>query len=297
MIGPVAGERAVVDGAADGIGSITGVPGVRGATVVEAGWSRPPPVCALDGHLLRFHHTGEMPVRCGRQRLLTGPGVYVVDPQEVLVPTGANRGRMASTSLILPPALLREATEGTAPARRRTGGGGVRRVDDERARALWAHAGRLQRALRAGGADLEAQSALCAIVGLLARPAAGPEPEREQPDLTPVREVIDDRIADRLTLDDLAGVVGLDRFQLLRSFTRQTGLTPHRYLVHRRVARARVLLARGRTPADVAAEVGFADQSHLGRHFRAICGTTPARYRAAHGWAAPRAGDAPPVGG
>jgi AraC-like DNA-binding protein len=290
-------ERAAVGRSTDGIGSITGVPGVRGVTVVEAGWAGPPPACAVDGHLLRFHHTGEMPVRCGRQRLLARPGVYVVDPHEVLVPTGPNRGRMASTSLILPPAALREATGRDAPAPRGPGCGGVRRVDDARARALRIHGAHLQRALHGTGADLEVQSALWAVVAILVRSDGGPEPEPEQPDLTAVREVIDDRIADRLTLDDLARVVGLSRFQLLRSFTRQTGLTPHRYLVHRRIARARVLLARGRTPADVAAAVGFADQSHLGRHFRSICGTTPARYRAAHGWAARHPGDAPPEGG
>lgn len=290
-------ERAAVGRPTDGIGSITGVPGVPGVTVVEAGWAGPPPACAVDGHLLRFHHTGEMPVRCGRQHLVTRPGVYVADPLEVLVPTGPNRGRMASTSLILPPAVLREAADGAAPASGgpdRWSGGGLHRVDGARAGALRARGAQLRRALHRAGSSLEAQCLLGAVVALVALPAARPEPER--PDLTPVRDAIDDRIADDLTLDDLAGVVGLSRFQLLRSFMRQTGVTPHRYVVHRRVARARSLLAAGRAPADVAAAVGFADQSHLGRHFRAVCGTTPARYRAAHGWATPHRGGAGPLG-
>ncbi len=275
-------EQAVIDRPVDGISAITGVPGVRGATLVRAAWSHPPPVCAVDGHLLRFQHSGEMLLRHGGQRLWTGPGVYVAAPQEVLVPVGANRGRMVSTSLILQPAVLREVAGGAGGR-----SGGFHRVDDDRARTLRTLGARLQRALHAPGAGLEAQATVYAIAAVLARPGPRSQPDPGPSALARVREVIEDRLADDLTLDDLAGAVGLSRFQLLRSFVRQTGLTPHRYVVHRRVARARGLLARGRTPADVAAAVGFADQSHLGRHFRSICRTTPARYRAAHGWGPP----------
>jgi AraC-like DNA-binding protein len=59
------------------------------------------------------------------------------------------------------------------------------------------------------------------------------------------------------------------------------GITPHAYLVQRRVRLARGLLAAGRTPAQAAAEAGFADQSHLTRAFLRQLGVTPGRYRAA----------------
>ena len=61
-------------------------------------------------------------------------------------------------------------------------------------------------------------------------------------------------------------------------FTRQYGVSPHAYVVGRRVEAARHLLLRGARPADVAVAVGFYDQAHFTRHFRRHVGTTPARY-------------------
>lgn len=81
-----------------------------------------------------------------------------------------------------------------------------------------------------------------------------------------------------VTLHELAAVARLRRRQLIELFKRRTGLPPHRYLVQLRVEAAKRLLAQGLPAAEVAAAVGFADQSHLIRHFRAIVGTTPARY-------------------
>ena len=83
------------------------------------------------------------------------------------------------------------------------------------------------------------------------------------------------------TLAELAALSGVSRFQLLRGFARTVGVTPHAYLIQQRVRLARRLLAAGRRPAEVAAEAGFADQSHLTRAFRRQLGVTPARYRAA----------------
>jgi len=84
-----------------------------------------------------------------------------------------------------------------------------------------------------------------------------------------------------VTLAELAALSGLSRFQLLRGFARATGITPHAYLVQRRVLLARRLLARGQTPAQAALQAGFADQSHLSRAFVRQFGITPGRYRAA----------------
>lgn len=84
-----------------------------------------------------------------------------------------------------------------------------------------------------------------------------------------------------VTLAELAALSGVSRFQLVRGFAKATGTTPHAYLLQQRVRRARRLLARGGRPAEVAAEAGFADQSHLTRAFSRQLGITPARYRAA----------------
>jgi AraC-like DNA-binding protein len=80
------------------------------------------------------------------------------------------------------------------------------------------------------------------------------------------------------TLDELGLLTGTNKFVLLRRFKRELGITPHAYLVAFRIARARQLLARGTEPSEVAAVVGFADQSHLTRTFKATMGLTPAAY-------------------
>lgn len=83
------------------------------------------------------------------------------------------------------------------------------------------------------------------------------------------------------SLAELASLSGVSRFQLLRSFSRTMGITPHAYLIQKRVQMARRLLARGVSPSQAALDAGFADQSHLTRAFVRQFGVSPARYRAA----------------
>jgi len=85
----------------------------------------------------------------------------------------------------------------------------------------------------------------------------------------------------QVSLAELAALVGVSRFQLLRGFAREVGITPHAYLIQRRVLLARRFLADGQTPAQAAARAGFADQSHMTRAFVRQLGITPGRYRAA----------------
>jgi len=80
-------------------------------------------------------------------------------------------------------------------------------------------------------------------------------------------------------LDELARVCSVDRFRLSRAFKAAFGIAPHGYLIQLRLVRARRLLALGTAPADVASDLGFADQSHLGRWFRRANGLTPGAYR------------------
>jgi AraC-like DNA-binding protein len=97
-----------------------------------------------------------------------------------------------------------------------------------------------------------------------------------------VREMLHAEYARDIRLDDLARETGRSRFQVNRAFQTATGLPPHRYLTNIRLEHARALLAAGDAPAEVAAAVGFADQSHLSRRFRAAYGVTPGRFRAAY---------------
>lgn len=89
---------------------------------------------------------------------------------------------------------------------------------------------------------------------------------------------IDDDPAAPVTLGDLARESGLSRFQVLRGFVKATGLTPHAYLVQRRIDVARRLLRHGLPLAEAAAASGFADQSHMTRIFVRTYGVTPRAY-------------------
>ncbi|WP_067690357.1 AraC family transcriptional regulator [Nocardia jejuensis] len=80
------------------------------------------------------------------------------------------------------------------------------------------------------------------------------------------------------TLDELAIVAGLPRFQLLRAFRRDTGVTPHGYLLQLRLRYVQQLLNAGHSIAHAAAESGFYDQAHLHRHFRRMFAGTPGQF-------------------
>ncbi len=82
-------------------------------------------------------------------------------------------------------------------------------------------------------------------------------------------------VCEEISLDLLAGEVGLSKYHFLRQFKRVIGLTPHAFHLHRRVELARQALEQGSSPADAAALAGFADQSHLTRRFKTVYGLTP----------------------
>jgi len=93
-----------------------------------------------------------------------------------------------------------------------------------------------------------------------------------------VRNRIDADPAAQLTLVELAKEVGLSRYQLLRGFARELGLTPHAFILQRRIALARRLIRAGYALAEVAVVAGFYDQCHLTRCFVRQFGVTPGRY-------------------
>ncbi|ARJ42699.1 AraC family transcriptional regulator [Pantoea alhagi] len=94
-----------------------------------------------------------------------------------------------------------------------------------------------------------------------------------------VRDYMHDGMAQDMGLDELARYAGIDRFRLTRQFQKAFGQSPHAYLVRLRLRTARMLLTQGFNPAEAAAQVGFADQSHFGRWFRRAYRITPAQYQ------------------
>ena len=87
-----------------------------------------------------------------------------------------------------------------------------------------------------------------------------------------------ERLGEAVRLHELAAAVGLSPCYFLRIFRHATGMPPHAYLNQMRLERARILLRAGEPAAQVAAALGFADQSHLIRRFKSTFGVTPGRY-------------------
>jgi AraC family transcriptional regulator len=95
-------------------------------------------------------------------------------------------------------------------------------------------------------------------------------------DLRRAIEHIHDHLEERPTLSDLAGAVNLSPYHFARLFKQSTGRAPHQYVIEARVEEAARLLRAGNlSVGEVAYRVGFADQSHLTRHFKRRYGLTP----------------------
>lgn len=94
-------------------------------------------------------------------------------------------------------------------------------------------------------------------------------------------ELMRERLGDSLSLDEMAHASGLSPFHFARQFKAATGHPPHEYLMRLRVDRAQELISKnGRTwtLAAIAQDSGFADQSHMSRHFRRVLGVTPGEF-------------------
>ena len=101
---------------------------------------------------------------------------------------------------------------------------------------------------------------------------------REHYKVRETRDYLDAYAEHEVRLERLADLAELSPSYLLRTFKRETGLTPHAYQLQRRIERAKELLTRGEAPTQVALTVGFYDQSHLGKHFKRFVGVTPAQF-------------------
>lgn len=132
--------------------------------------------------------------------------------------------------------------------------------------------------------DLEGEEKTCiALRQLVQRHALPTGPARRitagEATIATVREILADRATENIGLGELAAAAGLSRFHLIRVFERRYGVTPFAYQRNQRIERARAVLRSGSSIAEAAAAAGFADQSHLGRSFRAVMGATPGEYR------------------
>jgi transcriptional regulator of acetoin/glycerol metabolism/AraC-like DNA-binding protein len=95
-----------------------------------------------------------------------------------------------------------------------------------------------------------------------------------------VREYVQLHLDESIGLSTLAAVAGLSMHHFAREFKQSAGVTPHHYLIQKRIERAQQKLAQtDLSLAEIAYAVGFSDQGHLARHFRGLLGTTPREFR------------------
>ena len=94
-------------------------------------------------------------------------------------------------------------------------------------------------------------------------------------------EYVEEHLDAGLTLGQMAAAAHLSAYHFARRFKAATGLPPHQYVIMRRVEQARQLLQQDRdlSLAEIAASVGFSDQSQFTHHFKRLAGVTPGQFR------------------
>ena len=150
-------------------------------------------------------------------------------------------------------------------------------------RSLAVEIQKLHELLEASQCALERQTAFYSVMGRLLVRHAGHAPTvkrigSEQHAVKKAVAHVHDTLAENISLDELSAHVGLSPFYFSRIFRQITGLPPHAYRKQQRVQMAKQLLRVGTPIAQVAAESGFSDQSHLTRNFKQIVGITPGQY-------------------
>jgi AraC-like DNA-binding protein len=226
---------------------------------------------------------GAMRSRRGRERRLVGPGRLVAWD-----PSGAHAGSAVEGRAWLSRLIVVEAGDLSALTR---DGEHELPAEIEFPDPVVTDPGlmhafvRLHRAFEAPATRLERDELLSEwLRGLIDRSAARRRPRpplspRDDRALARAREYLADLPARNVGLDELAAAAGIGKFRLVHLFREHTGSPPHAFHLARRLRIARRLLEGGSSIAEVAQATGFADQSHLHRHFRRSLGVTPGQYR------------------
>ncbi|WP_417702854.1 AraC family ligand binding domain-containing protein [Pseudomonas sp.] len=236
-----------------------------------------------DSYLIGFTEQGVQQFHCRRALFSSLPGqTFFLEPGDIHDGHAPTPGGFTYSTLYLEPAWLERAL----PALFEQAPGdclpGVPRTQPDDPGLLPCIANALQ-ALSDDEPRMVRDAALDALLERISRSLHWRQRLPGNPQIASValraREYLHAHFHQNIGLDELAHICGVDRFRLSRAFKAAFGIAPHGYLIQLRLVRARRLLALGTAPADIASDLGFADQSHLGRWFRRANGLTPGAYR------------------
>lgn len=212
----------------------------------------------------------ELSHRCGTHLLMRGDAVLAA-PFEPIGGRTHDGSPFGFVTVQVPQELLKSWNGGCIVARR--GGGAL--------------CERLMMKLMAASTGADQRTALDEIAEEFPSSAsesillAGDRP-RLHPGIRQACRMLEGTVAENLRVAELAKAARLNHRYLISLFRATVGVSPHQYLIARRLESARRLLNEGQELHSVAAETGFSDQSHLTNLFKRTFGATPGAYQARH---------------
>ncbi len=225
-----------------------------------------------DTYTIGYTKTGVQRFRYrGEERVALPGDVFVLHPDELHDGRPGTESGYAYRAVYLPPGLVLRNRQGEPLPY--IDGGVVKSPELARAVDLF---------LDAGGTPFDLAEAQTAISDALRRHGDGqsrPSRTLDFGKIDRIRQALAEDITGTLSLRAIETLFDIDRFTLCRSFRQAFGIAPSRYVLTRRLERAKQAIEAGSPLADAAAAAGFADQSHMTRQFRKAYGLSPGQWR------------------
>lgn len=150
-------------------------------------------------------------------------------------------------------------------------------------REIFSSLEKLHNIISDGGSDFEKEELLFLVFSQLLSVLSikGGSPQKEYECSLEIEDIctyMGEHFSERISIDDLCRLTALSKATLIRSFAKEKGISPYRYLENIRLGAAKRLLEKGVPPVEAAMETGFSDQSHFTNFFRDYIGLTPKQY-------------------